>query len=46
MIKVDADRRKYDYDTKVMYYIWDGYNKIGISPIYNSDGSVMIYEGE
>lgn len=36
----------YDYDTKVMYYIWDGYNKIGISPIYNSDGSVMVYEGE
>ena len=36
----------YDYDTKVMYYIWDGYNKIGISPIYNADGSVMIYEGE
>jgi hypothetical protein len=36
----------YDYDTKVMYYIWDGYSKIGISPIYNSDGSVMVYEGE
>lgn len=36
----------YDYDTKVMYYIWYGYNKIGISPIYNSDGSVMTYEGE
>jgi len=36
----------YDCDTKVMYYIWEGYEKFGICPIYNSDGSVMIYEGE
>jgi hypothetical protein len=36
----------YDYDTKVMYYIWDGYESFAFSPIYNADGSVMVYEGE
>lgn len=36
----------YDYDTKVMYYLWTGYEKFGFSPIYNADGSVMTYEGE
>lgn len=36
----------YDCDTKVMYYIWEGYYKFGICPIYNADGSVMVYEGE
>ena len=36
----------YDYDTKVMYYIWNGYSKFGICPIYNSNGSIMMYEGE
>ena len=36
----------YDYDTKVMYYIWYGYESFAFSPIYNSDGSVMIYKGE
>jgi hypothetical protein len=34
----------YDKDTKVMYYmITNGY-KCGMTPIYNSDGSVMIYD--
>lgn len=33
----------YDKDTKVMYYmIVSGY-KCGLTPIYNADGSVMIY---
>lgn len=36
----------YDYDTKVMYYLWKGYSNFAFSPIYNSDGSVMVYEGE
>lgn len=36
----------YDCDTKVMYYIWEGYNRFGLTPVYNADGSVMVYEGE
>lgn len=34
----------YDKDTKVMYYLWHGYYESAISPIYNADGSVRIYE--
>lgn len=35
----------YDKDTKVMYYFTkDTYSK-AISPIYNADGTVMIYGG-
>lgn len=34
----------YDEDTKVMYYIIDGYNQCGITPIYNSDGIIKLYE--
>jgi hypothetical protein len=34
----------YDKDTKVMYYmIVSGY-KCGLTPIYNADGSVKVYE--
>ena len=33
----------YDSDTKVMYYIIDAHYRSGISPIYDSDGSVKIY---
>lgn len=36
----------YDYDTKVMYYLWIGYEKFSFNPVYNADGSVMVYEGE
>lgn len=36
----------YDKNTKVMYFIKsDGY-RFGITPIYNSDGTVKLYEGE
>lgn len=37
----------YANDTKVMYMIIGGsqYNS-GMSPLYNSDGSLQIYEGE
>jgi uncharacterized protein YxeA len=34
----------YDKDTKVMYYLWHGYYRGAISPIYNADGSVKVYE--
>lgn len=34
----------YDKDTKVMYYISSGSHKSGISPIYNTDGTVKIYQ--
>jgi outer membrane biogenesis lipoprotein LolB len=36
----------YDKDTKVMYYLWNGYYKGVILPIYNADGSIRVYEGE
>ena len=36
----------YDKNTKVMYsVIWSGY-QFGITPIYNSDGTVKLYDGE
>ena len=34
----------YDEDTKVMYYIIDNYHQCGITPIYNSDGTIKIYK--
>ena len=34
----------YDKNTNVMYYIYHNYDKYGITPIYNSDGSVKLYE--
>lgn len=44
----------YDRETKVKYYIYDyehgvGDNRVhcfGITPIYNADSSLQIYEGE
>ena len=36
----------YDKNTKVMYFVkWSGY-QFGITPIYNSDGTVKLYDGE
>lgn len=36
----------YDRNTKVMYFLkWNGY-QFGITPIYNSDGTVKLYDGE
>ena len=36
----------YDKNTKVMYFVkWSGY-QVGITPIYNSDGTVKLYDGE
>ena len=34
----------YDKDTKVMYYMIVDGRRCGLTPIYNSDGSVKIYE--
>ena len=34
----------YDKNTKVMYFV-NGY-QFGITPIYNSDGTVKLYDGE
>lgn len=36
----------YDKNTKVMYLIVDGYSYFGITPIYNADGTVKLYDGE
>lgn len=35
----------YDKNTKVMYFIKQG-GQFGITPIYNSDGTVKLYDGE
>ena len=36
----------YDRTTKVMYYMSDSmYNHCSLCPLYNADGSVMIYDG-
>lgn len=36
----------YDKNTKVMYFVkYTGY-QFGITPIYNSDGTVKLYDGE
>ena len=34
----------YDKDTKVMYYMFTSAYRCGVTPIYNADGSVKIYE--
>lgn len=34
----------YDKDTKVEYYIVHGARIFGISPIYNADGTIKVYE--
>ena len=36
----------YDKDTKVMYYLITSGYKCGLTPIYNADGSVKIYDEE
>lgn len=42
--KEDGNVVAYDKDTKVLYLCVYGYNAIGITPIYNSDGSLKLYE--
>jgi protein involved in sex pheromone biosynthesis len=36
----------YDKDTKVMYYILNGYRRAGLCPMYDSNGDVMVYSEE
>lgn len=36
----------YANDTHVMYLFIDGYRSYAITPIYNADGTLQIYEGE
>ena len=36
----------YDKDTKVMYYILDGYRRAGLCPMYDTNGDVMVYDEE
>lgn len=36
----------YDKNTKVMYFIEESGYSFGITPIYNSDGTLKLYDGE
>ena len=36
----------YANDTKVMYYVFRGTHNGGITPLYNADGTLQIWEGE
>ena len=36
----------YANNTKVMYLIIDGYQAYGITPLYNADGTLQVYDGE
>ena len=40
----DGNVVAYDEDTKVLYLCVYGYSTMGITPIYNSDGSLKLYE--
>ena len=40
----DGNVIAYDEDTKVLYLCVYGYSTMGITPIYNSDGSLKLYE--
>ena len=35
----------YDKDTKVMYYLIEDAYERSMSPIYNTDGTIMVYGG-
>ena len=35
----------YDEDTNVVYYIYQHNHSCGITPLYNQDGSIQVYEG-
>lgn len=39
-----SEKIVYDKNTNVMYYIYDYSYQWGITPIYNSDGTVKLYE--
>lgn len=35
----------YDEDTNVIYYIYQHSHGCGITPLYNEDGSIQVYQG-
>lgn len=35
----------FDKDTNVIYYIYDSTYNYGITPLYNQDGSIQVYQG-
>ena len=41
-----APGKRYANDTKVMYYIEYGGSSRMITPLYNADGTLQIYQGE
>lgn len=44
--KTENTKVSYDKNTKVMYFIKESVYSFGITPIYNSDGTLKLYEGE
>ena len=44
--KTETTKVSYDKNTNVMYFIEQTGNAFGITPIYNSDGTLKLYEGE
>lgn len=36
----------YANDTKVKYFMYFGIKRFGITPLYNADGTLQIYDGE
>ena len=42
----DTYRIVYANDTKVKYLIYYSYNLFGITPLYNADGTLQVYDGE
>lgn len=44
--KIMGTRVGYDRNTGVMYFTYTTYYKFGITPIYNADGSLKLYEEE
>lgn len=36
----------YAVDTKVKYLVYSSSKTVGITPLYNADGTLQIYEGE
>lgn len=44
--KNDGSIVAYDENTKVMYLCVSGYSSMGITPIYNSDGTLKLYGGK
>ena len=46
LVKVEHLYKEFDENTKVLYLCVYGYSTMGITPIYNSDGTLKLYDGE